>query len=72
MHAVSVPCFHVAKPHLTMTSILGVSKERIEYEKPFSNCSNCEYSKSKNYLTKLTPFLIDEMVRRIQELTNEL
>jgi hypothetical protein len=27
-------------PHLTMTSIYGVSKERIEYGKAFSNCSN--------------------------------
>ena len=27
-------------PHLTMTSKDGVSKERIDYEKPFSNCSN--------------------------------
>jgi hypothetical protein len=26
--------------HLTMTSKGGVSKERIDYEKPFSNCSN--------------------------------
>ena len=26
--------------HLTMTSKDGVSKERIDYEKPFSNCSN--------------------------------
>ena len=25
--------------HLTMTSKDGVSKERIDYEKPFSNCS---------------------------------
>ena len=26
--------------HLTMTSKDGVSKERIDYEMPFSNCSN--------------------------------
>ena len=27
-------------PQLTMTSKDGVSKERIDYEKPFSNCNN--------------------------------
>jgi hypothetical protein len=26
--------------HLSVTSIVGVSKERIEYEKSVSNCSN--------------------------------
>ena len=30
----------VQHTHLTMTSKDGVSKERIDYEKPFANCSN--------------------------------
>ena len=38
-------------PHLSVTSIVGVSKERIEYEKSVSNCSNIS-SDQKQELNK--------------------
>ena len=39
------------RPHLSVTSIVGVSKERIEYEKSVSNCSNIS-SDQKQELNK--------------------
>ena len=40
-----------APSHLSVTSIVGVSKERIEYEKSISNCSNIS-SDQKQELNK--------------------
>ena len=37
--------------HLTMMSKDGVSKERIDYEKPFSNCSK-ELATQKSHIKK--------------------